>query len=166
MDDLIKSLKLNTLFLLLVALIVPLLFLCGCGGNGSPTAIPPQKQEFADVLTSFVTAVSNKDKIAAISLIDSRLVYNNSGTYSDFKNRLGEFIDKYSSIKLVINSEIGVSFLDDREESAELLADVEVTYDSKVLRERIQLEVRKTSSLLGITRFQKYSREISAFPPK
>lgn len=140
--------------------------LCGCGGSGGSdsTGITPQQQEFADVLRAFAKAVNDKDKTKAATFVDSRIVYNKTYDHTAFVGRLNNFIEGVSSVNFVIN-DIGVSFLDTNEEVAEIRAGIKLEYDSKVLNEIVEVQISKTGSLHGITKFQKYASEVSAFPP-
>lgn len=152
-------------YLLFLFLFFASLTLWGCGGSGGDASagITPQQQEFADVLTVFAKAVNGKDKVKAASLVDSRIVYNKTLDYEVFVSRLNRFIEGVSSVNFVIN-DMGVS-LDTDEEVAEIRADIRLEYDSKSISERVEIQIKKSGSLYGITRFQKYGSDVSAFPP-
>ena len=158
--------------LFFVILFLSCLALAGCGGGGggdNGITLTPQQQEFADVVYAFAAAVNEKDKERAMGLVMSTLSYNQTYGYNDFKNRLENFIDKAENIDFKIN-DIGVSLTlsDLNDELAEIRASVSISYNTnEVINEILEINVEKsgTGSNKGITLFQKYSNEASAFPP-
>ena len=159
--------------LFFVILFLSCLALTGCGGGGgggdNGITLTPQQQEFADVVYAFAAAVNEKDKERAMGLVMSTLSYNQTYGYNDFKNRLENFIDKAENIDFKIN-DIGVSLTlsDLNDELAEIRASVSISYNTnEVINEILEINVEKsgTGSNKGITLFQKYSNEASAFPP-
>lgn len=155
------------LYVLLIS--IACLTLTGCGGGGGGgddgVSLTPQQQEFADVVYAFATAVNNKDKDKAKKFIMADVVYNKTYGYDEFKNRLESFIDKAENINFQVN-DIGVSFLDTDQDSAEIRADVTIKYNTdSEIKEILEIYVEKSGSLKGITLFQKYKSEVSAFPP-
>ena len=144
--------------------------LTGCGGGGGGDTgiiLTPQQQEFADVVYAFATAVSNKDKASAMSLVSSDLIYNNQYDYTEFESRLNDFLDNVDTVNFQING-LGVSFLDEDIE-AEIRASAVITYNKnnteKTIPETLEIYVKKYGSKCGIKLFQKYHNEASAFPP-
>ena len=153
-------------YILLIS--IACLTLTGCGGGGGGDdgiVLTPQQQEFADVIYAFATAVNDKDKDKANGFIMADVVYNKTYGYGEFKNRLENFIDNAENINFQIN-DIGVSFLDANQDSAEIRADVTIGYNTNAsINEILEIYVEKSGSLKGITLFQKYGNELSAFPP-
>ncbi len=139
--------------------------LIGCGGGGdSGIVLTPQQQEFADVVYAFASAVNNKNKEGAKGLVMSDLVYNKSYGFDEFRDRLENFIDNAEDINFQIN-DIGVSFLDTNQDSAEIRANATISYNDVVFNEILEIYVEKSGSKKGISLFQKYRSEVSAFPP-
>ena len=159
-------------YIYILLLSISCLVLAGCGGGGggdNGIILSPQQQEFADVVYAFAAAVNEKDKERAMGLVMSTLSYNQTYGYNDFKNRLENFIDKAENIDFKIN-DIGVSLTlsDLNDELAEIRASVSISYNTnEVINEILEINVEKsgTGSNKGITLFQKYSNEASAFPP-
>ena len=153
-------------YILLIS--IACLALTGCGGSSSSDngiTLTPQQQEFADVVYAFATAVNDKDKERAKKLIMADVVYNKTYGYDEFKNRLENFIDSAENINFQVK-DIGVAFLDTNLDSAEVRADVTIKYNTNAeINEILEIYVEKSGSLKGITLFQKYRSEVSAFPP-
>lgn len=160
-------------YLYILIISIACLTLTGCGGGGSGgdngITLTPHQQEFADVIYAFATAINNKDKNTAESLIMADVVYNKNKTngYKEFKDRLENFIDNAENINFQIN-DIGVELklLDTNDEIAEIRAKVTISYNTDaVIDEMLEINVEKSSSFKGISMFRKFSDDISAFPP-
>ncbi|MBP5468947.1 MAG: hypothetical protein J6Z11_06840 [Candidatus Riflebacteria bacterium] len=153
------------IYILLISIACLTLTGCGGGGGDDGVSLTPQQQEFADVVYAFATAVNDKDKDKAKKFIMADVVYNKTYGYDEFKNRLEGFIDKAENINFQVK-DIGVSFLDTDQDSAEIRADVTIKYNAdSEIKEILEIYVEKSGSLKGITLFQKYKSEVSAFPP-
>ena len=140
--------------------------LTGCGGGGggdNGIVLTPQQQEFADVVYAFATAVNEKDKERAKNLVSTDVEIESP----DFLQKLDNFLDNVESVNFQIN-DIGVRFLEEGIK-AEILADIVISYTAnnteKTISETVEINVKKYGSLKGITLFQKYRNQTSAFPP-
>ena len=157
-------------FFYILLISIACLTLTGCGGSGggdNGIILSPQQQEFADIVYAFATAVNSKDKVRAMDLVSTDMLYNTQYDYSYFKSRLDDFLDNAEEVNFQING-LGVSFIKEDEE-AEIRANITFSYKivgvENTLSETVEIYVKKYGSLKGISLFQKYRNEISAFPP-
>ena len=149
-----------------VILLLSCLALTGCGGSGggdNGIVLNPQQQEFADVVYAFATAVNEKDREKAKSLVSTDVEIESP----NFLQKLEDFLDNVEEVNFQING-LGVRFIEEDIE-AEIRADAVITYkwnnNENTIPETLEIHVKKYGSICGIKLFQKYRNELSAFPP-